>query len=157
MILGVAIGATVFSAIFKRLGGDTMIADAVFSVASGPYETLLLVMALIFVLGFFLEWIEISYVVLPLFAPIIAGFDYGIGGTATVLTWFAVLVAVNLQTSFLTPPFGFALFYLRGIAPPEMGIGPIYRGILPYVLIQLFGLLMCILVPGIVLWLPGLQ
>ncbi|MGV6873968.1 TRAP transporter large permease [Pseudochelatococcus sp. B33] len=157
MILAVAIGATVFSAVFKRLGGDKMIADAVFSVASGPYETLFLVMALVFVLGFFLEWIEISYVVLPLFAPIIAGFDYGIGGTATVLTWFAVLVAVNLQTSFLTPPFGFALFYLRGIAPPEMGIGQIYRGIVPFVLIQLFALLLCVLMPGIILWLPGLQ
>ena len=157
MILGVAIGATVFSAVFKRLGGDTMIADAVLSVASGPYETLLLVMALIFVLGFFLEWIEISYVVLPLFAPIIAGLDYGFEESGTVLIWFAVLVAVNLQTSFLTPPFGYALFYLRGIAPPGVSIGAIYRGIVPFVLIQIAGLALCILLPGIVLWLPGLD
>ena len=157
MILGVAIGATVFSAVFKRLGGDTMIADAVLSVASGPYETLLLVMALIFVLGFFLEWIEISYVVLPLFAPIIAGLDYGFEESGTVLIWFAVLVAVNLQTSFLTPPFGYALFYLRGIAPPGVSIGAIYRGIVPFVLIQIVGLALCILLPGIVLWLPGLD
>jgi TRAP-type mannitol/chloroaromatic compound transport system permease large subunit len=114
MILGVAVGATVFSAVFKRLEGDTMIAEAVFSVASGPYETLFLIMALIFVLGFFLEWIEISFVVLPLFAPIIATLDYGFEQSGTALVWFAVLVAVNLQTSFLTPPFGYALFYLRG-------------------------------------------
>lgn len=157
MILGVAIGATVFSAVFKRLGGDRMIADAVFSVASGPYQTLFLIMALIFVLGFFLEWIEISYVVLPLFAPIIAALDYGFAQSGTALVWFAVLVAVNLQTSFLTPPFGYALFYLRGISPPEMTITDIYRGIIPFVLIQLFALLLIILLPGIVLWLPGLS
>ncbi|TKA97725.1 TRAP transporter large permease subunit [Cereibacter changlensis] len=157
MILGVAVGATVFSAVFKRLEGDTMIAEAVFSVASGPYETLFLIMALIFVLGFFLEWIEISFVVLPLFAPIIATLDYGFAQSGTALVWFAVLVAVNLQTSFLTPPFGYALFYLRGIAPPEMGIGPIYRGIIPFVLIQLVGLLLCIFFPQIVLWMPGLD
>ena len=155
MILMVAIGATVFSAIFKRVGGDYMIEDAVMAIASGPYETLFLIMALIFVLGFFLEWIEISYVVLPLFAPIIAGLDFGFGSSGVTLTWFAVLVAVNLQTSFLTPPFGYALFYLRGIAPPGLGIRDIYAGIVPFVLIQLLGLALCILFPSLVLWLPG--
>lgn len=154
MILTVAIGATVFSGIFKRIGGDTMIETAVMSIASGPYQTLFLIMALIFVLGFFLEWIEISFVVLPLFAPIIAGQDFGLGTSGVTLTWFAVLVAVNLQTSFLTPPFGYALFYLRGIAPPEVGIRDIYVGIIPFVLIQLFGLGLCILFPSLVLWLP---
>jgi tripartite ATP-independent transporter DctM subunit len=155
MILTVAVGATVFSAIFKRVGGDYMIEDAVLAIASGPYQTLFLIMALIFVLGFFLEWIEISYVVLPLFAPIIAGLDFGLGHSGITLTWFAVLVAVNLQTSFLTPPFGYALFYLRGIAPPELGIGQIYRGIIPFVIIQIFGLGLCILFPALVLWLPS--
>ncbi|KUF09969.1 TRAP transporter large permease [Pseudoponticoccus marisrubri] len=154
MILSVAIGATVFSAIFKRVGGDYMIEDAVLAIASGPYQTLFLIMALIFVLGFFLEWIEISYVVLPLFAPIIAGLDFGLGNSGITLTWFAVLVAVNLQTSFLTPPFGYALFYLRGIAPPELRITDIYRGIIPFVLIQITGLGLCILFPALVLWLP---
>ncbi|MDR9394882.1 MAG: TRAP transporter large permease subunit [Roseovarius sp.] len=154
MILTVAIGATVFSGIFKRVGGDTMIEDAVMAIASGPYQTLFLIMALIFVLGFFLEWIEISFVVLPLFAPIIAGQDFGLGTSGVTLTWFAVLVAVILQTSFLTPPFGYALFYLRGIAPPEVGIRDIYAGIIPFVLIQLFGVGLCILFPSLVLWLP---
>lgn len=154
MILSVAIGATVFSGIFKRVGGDTMIEHAVMSTASGPYQTLFLIMALIFVLGFVLEWIEISLVVLPLFAPIIAGLDFGLGASDVTLTWFAVLVAVNLQTSFLTPPFGYALFYLRGIAPPEVGIHDIYAGIIPFVLIQLLGLGLCILFPSLVLWLP---
>ena len=156
MILSVAIGATVFSAIFKRVGGDYMIEDAVLSIASGPYQTLFLIMALIFVLGFFLEWIEISYVILPLFAPIIAGLDFGFGNSGITLTWFAVLVAVNLQTSFLTPPFGYALFYLRGIAPPELGISQIYRGIIPFVLIQIVGLGLCIAFPALVLWLPAI-
>jgi tripartite ATP-independent transporter DctM subunit len=154
MILTVAIGATVFSGIFKRVGGDTMIEDSVMSIASGPYQTLFLIMALIFVLGFFLEWIEISFVVLPLFAPIIAGQDFGLGHSGITLTWFAVLVAVNLQTSFLTPPFGYALFYLRGIAPPGLSITDIYVGIIPFVLIQLLGLGLCILFPSLVLWLP---
>ena len=131
-----------------------MIEHAVMSIASGPYQTLFLIMALIFVLGFFLEWIEISFVVLPLFAPIIAGLDFGLGTSGVTLTWFAVLVAVNLQTSFLTPPFGYALFYLRGIAPPEVDIRDIYVGIIPFVLIQLFGLGLCILFPSLVLWLP---
>jgi tripartite ATP-independent transporter DctM subunit len=155
MILMVAIGATVFSGIFKRVGGDFMIEDAVFAVASGPYQTLFLIMALIFVLGFFLEWIEISYVILPLFAPIIAGLDFGFDNSGITLIWFAVLVAVNLQTSFLTPPFGYALFYLRGIAPPEVTITEIYRGIVPFVLIQLAGLALCIAFPALVLWLPS--
>lgn len=155
MILMVAIGATVFSAIFKRVGGDYMIEDAVFAVASGPYQTLFLIMLLIFVLGFFLEWIEISYVILPLFAPIIAGLDFGFDNSGITLVWFAVLVAVNLQTSFLTPPFGYALFYLRGIAPPEVTITEIYRGIIPFVLIQLVGLGLCIAFPALVLWLPS--
>src|SRR3546814_19789800 len=83
-------------------------------------------MILIFILGFFLEWIEISYIVLPLFAPIIAGLDFGLGLTSgEQLTWFAILVVINLQTSFLTPPFGYALFYLKGIAPPELSMGDI--------------------------------
>ncbi len=156
MIIFVAIGATCFSAIFKRLGGDAMIEDAVFAIATGPYETLAVLMLLIFVLGFFLEWIEISYVVLPLFAPIVAGLDFGLGFTAQqTLVWFAILVAINLQTSFLTPPFGYALFYLKGIAPPELAMGDIYKSILPFVGLQLVGLGLAVAYPQIVTWLPA--
>ncbi|MBU0725285.1 MAG: TRAP transporter large permease subunit [Alphaproteobacteria bacterium] len=155
MILFVAIGATCFSVIFKRVGGDTMIEDTVSAFASGPYGTLAVLMILIFILGFFLEWIEISYIVLPLFAPIIAGLDFGLGMTnAEQLTWFAILVAINLQTSFLTPPFGYALFYLKGIAPPEISMGDIYRAIIPFVVLQLIGLGLAISFPSLVLWLP---
>jgi tripartite ATP-independent transporter DctM subunit len=155
MILFVAIGATVFSVIFKRVGGDAMISDAIAALAAGPYQTLLLIMGLIFVLGFFLEWIEISYVVLPLFAPIVAGLDFGFANSGVTLIWFAILVAINLQTSFLTPPFGYALFYLKGVTPPEVGMRDIYVGIIPFVGLQLIGLGLAIAIPGLVLWLPG--
>ena len=112
-------------------------------------------MLLIFVLGFFLEWIEISFIVLPLFAPIISALDFGIGLTpAQQLTWFAILVAVNLQTSFLTPPFGYALFYLKGIAPPEISMTDICKAIIPFVILQLIGLSLAIIFPSLVMWLP---
>ena len=155
MILWVAIGATCFSVIFKRIGGDAMVQDAVMSIASGPYQTLFIIMALIFLLGFFLEWIEISYIALPLFAPIIVALDFGLGLTdSEALLWFAILVAICLQTSFLTPPFGYALFYLKGIAPAGITMGDIYKSIVPFVLLQLLGLLVAVLFPDLVLWLP---
>ena len=156
MILFVAIGASCFSVIFKRIGGDTMIEDAVLALSgSNPWATLGVVMGLIFILGFFLEWIEISFIALPLFAPIIAFLDFGLGMTPSEqMTWFAILLAVNLQTSFLTPPFGYALFYLKGIAPPELTMVDIMRAIIPFVVVQLIGLALVVAFPSLVLWLP---
>ncbi|PPC78893.1 C4-dicarboxylate ABC transporter [Pokkaliibacter plantistimulans] len=157
MILFVVVGATCFSVVFKRLGGDIMIEEMITGTGLGPYGLLLLVMGLIFFLGFFLEWIEISFVVLPLLVPVIAKLDFGLGlSSQAILVWFAVLVAVNLQTSFLTPPFGYALFYLKGITHGEISIGMIYRSIIPFVLLQVLGLILCILFPSLVLWLPGM-
>ena len=156
LIVFVLIGATCFSVVFKRLGGARMIEEAVFNLALGPYGTLTLLMLIIFVLGFFLEWLEISFIVLPLFAPIVAGLDFGLGLTGTeILLWFAVLVAINLQTSFLTPPFGYALFFLKSVAPAGITLPVIYRGIIPFVLLQLIGLTIAILFPQVLLWLPG--
>lgn len=155
MILWVAIGATCFSVIFKRIGGDTMVEDAVLSVATGPFMTLFIIMSLIFILGFFLEWIEISYIALPLFAPIVLALDFGLGlSSDETLIWFAILVAICLQTSFLTPPFGYALFYLKGIAPPGISMGDIYKAIVPFVILQLLGLAVAFAAPDLVLWLP---
>ena len=155
MILGVLVGATFFSMVFKGLHGDEMISDAIFAFEFGPYGTLMLLLVLIFVLGFFLEWIEISFIVLPLFAPIVASLDFGFDiSRDQQLVWFAMLVAVNLQTSFLTPPFGYSLFYIKGVAPPGISIQTIYRGIIPFVLLQLGGLLLLVLWPNLVLWLP---
>lgn len=158
MILFVVIGATCFSVVFQRLGGADMIEEMITGTGLGPYGMLLLLMALIFVLGFFLEWIEISFVVLPLLLPVVSGLDFGgaLQGEA-LMVWFAILVAINLQTSFLTPPFGYALFYLKGITDGSVSIGTIYRSIMPFVLLQLIGLTLCILFPSIVLWLPGMN
>ncbi|MBF10594.1 MAG: C4-dicarboxylate ABC transporter, partial [Cobetia sp.] len=158
MILFVVIGATCFSVVFKRLGGDYLIEDVITGTGLGPYGLLLLLMGLIFVLGFFLEWIEISFVVLPLVAPVVEALDFGLGLSGQgLLVWFAILVAINLQTSFLTPPFGYALFYLKGITAGQVSIGTIYRSILPFVGLQLAGLILCMLFPALVLWLPGLM
>ena len=112
-------------------------------------------MALVFFLGFFFDWIEITLIVLPVFAPIIAQLDFGDHVARFEMTyWFAILLAVNLQTSFLTPPFGFALFYLKAVAPEGVRIQQIYRGIIPFVLIQLVGLALVMAFPEIALWLP---
>jgi len=156
MILGVLIGATIFGMVFKGLKGDRMIENAILHFDLGAYGTLGILLILIFVMGFFLEWVEISFIVLPLFAPIVATLDFGLGlSQQEQLLWFAMLVAVNLQTSFLTPPFGYSLFYLKGVAPPEITIRMIYRGIIPFVGLQLAGLLLLVLWPGLVLWVPN--
>lgn len=155
MIIFIVITATAFSLIFKRLGGDYMILDLFDATGLGSYGLLLAIMLLIFILGFFLEWIEISYVILPILLPVIGLMDFGLSTQAT-LVWFAILMAINLQTSFLTPPFGYALFYLKGITNGQVKITTIYKSIIPYVLLQLTGLILCIAFPAIVLWLPGL-
>lgn len=155
MILGVLIGATFFSMVFKGLKGNQMIEAAVFSFEMSPYGTLFLLLAIIFVLGFFLEWVEISFIVLPLFAPIIVALDFGLGLTSEQqLLWFAMLVAINLQTSFLTPPFGYALFYIKGVAK-GIPITTIYRAIIPFVVIQVVGLMIALYWPQVTLWLPS--
>ena len=153
MIIFVMIGATIFSVIFRRLGGDEMVIHAFDSLGTGPYFVLFVIMALVFILGFFLDWVEIALVVVPLVAPVVANLDFGMP-QGQVLAWFAIALAVNMQTSFLTPPFGYALFYLRGVAT-GISIGTIYRGIIPFVLLQLAALALLIAFPQISLWLPG--
>ena len=111
---------------------------------------LFLIMGLTFMLGFFLDWIEITLIVLPVFAPLVASMEFGDHIAAkNIIFWFIILMAINLQTSFLTPPFGFALFYLKGIAPKEIKIQSIYKGIIPFVILQLIGL-------GMVMWQPDI-
>lgn len=152
MIVFVMIGASIFSVVFRRLGGDAMILDLFNIHETSPYTVLFIIMALVFLLGFFLDWVEITAVVVPIVAPIVAQLDFGLPGDQ-VLLWFAIALAVNLQTSFLTPPFGYALFYLRGIAP-DLSIRVIYRGVVPFVLIQITALLLVIFFPAVALWLP---
>jgi len=156
MLFGIFTGATAFSYVFALLGGHDLIVDFVNTMGAGPWGVLLLLMALVFALGFFFDWIEITLIVLPVFAPVIRALEFGghVPWPELTVPWFAVLVAVNLQTSFLTPPFGFALFYMKGVAPAGVRIQQIYRGIIPFVLLQMAGLALVMAWPEIALWLP---
>ncbi|MGF1592612.1 MAG: TRAP transporter large permease subunit [Kiloniellaceae bacterium] len=155
MLFGIFLGATCFSYVFRALGGDDIVTDMVDSLGLGPWGLLLILMGIVFFLGFFFDWIEITLIVLPVFAPIVAALDFGDHVMQReVVYWFAILLAVNLQTSFLTPPFGFALFYMKGVAPPQVRIQQIYKGIIPFVLLQLIGLGLIMAFPDIALWLP---
>ena len=156
MIFGIFVGATAFSYVFRSLGGDDLIHHFVNEIGFGPWGILFIMMGLVFLLGFFFDWVEITLIVLPLFAPIMKTLDFaGHVAPEFVIPWIAVLLAVNLQTSFLTPPFGFALFYMKGVSPPEVKIQTIYKGIIPFVLLQLLGLALVIKFPEIALWLPS--
>lgn len=151
MVLLVMIGATCFSAVFKAIGGDDMVETAITAFGTDPLTVLAVVMGAIFLLGFVLDWLEITLILMPIFAPIVAGLDFGNGLTGdALLVWFGILVAVNLQTSFLTPPFGFSLFYLRGAAAGQLTTTDIYKGVLPFILLQLLVLGLIIAFPVIV-------
>ena len=155
MLFGIFVGATLFSYMFRALGGEAQVDAFIEHLGLGPWGLLFMLMGVVFVLGFFLDWIEITLIVLPVFAPIIAGLDFGDHvAKAEVTYWFAILLAVNLQTSFLTPPFGFALFYMKAVAPPEIKIQQIYRGIIPFVLIQILAVILVMVFPELALWLP---
>ena len=155
MLFGIFLGATCFSYVFRALGGDFIVEEIIDSLGFGSWGLLIVLMGVVFILGFFFDWIEITLIVLPVFSPIIEALDFGDHvPKAEVVYWFAILMAVNLQTSFLTPPFGFALFYMKGVAPPEVRIQQIYRGIIPFVLLQLVGLGLVMAFPDIALWLP---
>ena len=147
MVFLILIGAAVFSLVFRGFGGDALIEQFFEELGGGPHMALLVVMVVMFLLGFILDFIEITFVVVPVVGPVLLsmGFDP---------VWLGVMIAVNLQTSFLTPPFGFALFYLRGVAPETVSTRAIYAGVLPFVLIQLLLLLLMWWWPNLVLWLP---
>lgn len=149
MVFIILIGASMFSLVFRGFGGDTVVENFLRNLPGGPNMAMLVVMAVIFFLGFFLDFIEIIFVVVPIVGPILIsmGFDP---------LWLGVMIGVNLQTSFLTPPFGFALFYLRGVAPDEVRTADIYRGVVPFVGIQVSAMVVIWMFPMIVTWLPHL-
>jgi tripartite ATP-independent transporter DctM subunit len=151
------LGATGFSYVFRALGGDdVMIATLARFGIDTKWEILGFVMVLIFLLGFPFEWIEICLIVLPVFTPILSKLDFAdhLGSAGFFMCWFGTLVAVNLQTSFMTPPFGATLFYLKGTVPPGVTMSDVYRGMWPFVALQIVGLVLCAAFPQIVLWLP---
>ena len=147
MVFTILIGATLFTLVFRGFGGDDLVHDALSSLPGGQFGAIVVVMLVMFALGFFLDVLEIMFVVIPVVTPtlLVMGFDP---------IWLGVLMAINLQTSFLTPPFGFALFYLRGVAPPEVRTADIYRGAIPFVVMQLAMLVVLALVPELATWLP---
>jgi tripartite ATP-independent transporter DctM subunit len=155
MLFFIYLGATAFAYIFRRVGGDETVLSLVNATGLGAWGVLAAVMALVFLLGFLLDWFEITLIFLPIFAPALTLLDFGGHIAATeVVYWFAILFAVNLQTSFLTPPFGFALFYLKGAAGDLIEMRDVYRGIVPFVLLQLGVLALIVAFPALALWLP---
>ncbi|WP_420336399.1 TRAP transporter large permease [Roseibium sp.] len=150
-VLFLMIGATCFSAVFKAVGGDDLVEAGIMAFGDGPYVVLAVVMMFIFLLGFVLDWLEITLILMPIFAPVISGLDFGNGLSGdALLIWFGILVAVNLQTSFLTPPFGFSLFYLRGAIGDRLSTPEIYGGVVPFIALQLLVLALLIVFPGLI-------
>jgi len=149
MVFIILVGAASFGLVFRGMGGDELVRHFLGGIAAnhGQWVVLAIVMGLIFIIGFFLDFIEITFIHVPVLAPIMIEFGFD-------PAWFCILIAVNLQTSFMTPPFGFSLFYLKAVTPPEISTGDIYRGIIPFVIVQLIGLLIVVLYPQLVTWLP---
>ncbi len=149
MVFIILCGAAAFGLVVRGLGGDQLVRNFLGGIAHtySHGAVLAIVMALIFFIGFFLDFIEITFIHVPVLAPIMIEFGYD-------PIWFCILLAVNLQTSFLTPPFGFSLFYLKAVTPPEVKTGHIYRGIIPFVLVQIIGLAVVVLFPKLATWLP---
>jgi tripartite ATP-independent transporter DctM subunit len=146
-IFAIFIGATVFAYVLRLVGGDELITDFFKGLGLSPMGLVLVVLAVVFVAGFFLDWFEIVLIIVPLLAPVVklAGID---------TTWFLILIAIMLQTSFLTPPVGFSLFYLKGVVPKGVTIRDIYIGVIPFVLLQMLMVAACLMFPQIILWLP---
>lgn len=147
MVFTILVGASAFTLVFRGLQGDDMIRELMSHTPFGPNGALAAVMIALFILGCFLDFIEITFIVIPIIAPIMVEMGFN-------PLWFAILVAMNLQTSFLTPPFGFSLFYLKGVAPPSVTTGHIYRGVFPFIVLQVIALVALIMFPQLATWLP---
>nr|WP_321443513.1 TRAP transporter large permease subunit [uncultured Cohaesibacter sp.] len=153
MVFVILIGASLFSLVFRGLGGEEMIQETLSGIPGGAVGAMIAVMLLMFFLGFFLDFLEIVFVVVPMVAPVLLQLEMPNGEPMSPV-WLGIMMAVNLQTSFLTPPFGFALFYLRGVAPPTVRTSQIYRGIIPFVFIQILALVLLWYLPALATWLP---
>ncbi len=148
MVFLILIGAALFSLVFRAYGGEELVTELFEAMPGGVVGATLVVMLVIFLLGFILDFIEITFVVVPIVGPVLLAM-----GVDPI--WLGIMIAVNLQTSFLTPPFGFALFYLRGVTPASVPTSAIYKGVIPFIILQLGMLLALALFPGIATWLPS--
>ena len=149
MVFIILLGASVFSVVFRMMGGDNLVHEFLSNLPGGKLAAVAVVMVIMFFLGFILDTFEIIFIVIPITAPVLLALDVD-------PVWLGVMVGVNLQTSFLTPPFGFALFYLRGVAPAELPTSAIYKGILPFVMLQIVAIAILFAFPELVTWLPRL-
>lgn len=150
MTLIIMIGASIFTAMFLALNGDVLVQNMVQSLGIGKWGVIVLMLVTAFVLGMFIDWIGIVMILLPIFLPLLQYYEFN-------LLWSMTVLAVLLQTSFLTPPFGFALFYLKGVVPPEVTMTDIYRGMVPFIVIMLIVTALVIVIPDLILWLPSLS
>jgi tripartite ATP-independent transporter DctM subunit len=159
-IFAIFIGATMFALVLRELGGDEYIESLLTSLPFGPYGIILFILGIVFLLGFILDWIEITLIILPLVAPVISALEIAINGYGVLdnptMVWFVMLVALTLQTSFLTPPVGFSLFYLKGVCPPDVSLSTIYKGVVPFIFLQLTALVLLLLFPALVNWFPAM-
>lgn len=147
MVFVIFLGATVFSLVFTRLGGEAVVGEFLSRMPGGAHGAVFVVMLIVFILGMFLDTFEILFIVVPISAPILLKMDVD-------PVWLSIMLAINLQTSYLTPPFGFSLFFLRGVAPPGVTTRHIYLGVLPFVGLQLLGIVLLFFFPAIATWLP---
>src|SRR5437762_11393594 len=162
MVMWIFFGATMFVGFFILKGGQTFVADSILGTGLPPYGVLLLMMVILFILGMFLDWVGILLLTVPIFVPILTGLTwpgvFGLPGVASggVTLWYGVIFMVNMQMAFLSPPFGYSLFYLKSVAPPQISMAMIFRSAVPFLCLQALGLALCIVFPQIVLWLPSL-
>jgi len=158
-IFAIIVGASVFAFVVRGLGGDEIIEDALKALPFSSTTIVILMLLAVFLLGFFLDWIEITFIILPLITPAVASMGLVVDGFGVVdkpvLVWFTILIAVTLQTSYLTPPVGYALFYVKGVCPPEIEMSHIYRGIIPFVILQMMAVFIVFYWPELATWLPA--
>jgi TRAP-type mannitol/chloroaromatic compound transport system permease large subunit len=161
MVMWIFFGATMFVGFFIVKGGQTFVAESILGTGLAPYGILLLMMVVLFVLGMFLDWVGILLLTVPIFLPIMKSLQFngllGLPGVPaeSVPLWYGVIFMVNMQMAFLSPPFGYSLFYLKSVAPPQISMAMIFRAAVPFIGLQILGLTLCILFPQIILWLPG--
>ena len=160
MVMWIFFGATMFVGFFIVKGGQTFVTNSILGTGLSAYGVLFLMMAVLIVLGMFLDWVGILLLTVPIFLPIMKGLEFGglfgLPGVAAedIALWYGVIFMVNMQVAFLSPPFGYSLFYLKSVAPPEISMADIFRAALPFIGLQILGLFLCIAFPEIILWLP---
>jgi TRAP-type mannitol/chloroaromatic compound transport system permease large subunit len=160
MVMWIFFGATMFVGFFIVKGGQTFVAESILGTGLAPYGILFLMMVILFILGMFLDWVGILLLTVPIFLPIMKSLTFtglfGLPGVAKddIALWYGVIFMVNMQMAFLSPPFGYSLFYLKSVAPPQISMAMIFRSAVPFLCLQALGLTLCIIFPQIILWLP---